>query len=888
MSLLSDVGQRLRALFLRSREERELAEELRFHVEMEEAHRRAGGASESEAAHQSRLALGGVERVKEEVRDARGTRFVEDAVGDVGYTLRALARAPGFAAVVILTLAIGIGGTTAVFSAVDAVVLKPLPYHDPGRLVRLYGTTTTNPAGKGFLSPVYFGAYASQLSRAEGVAAILTYDDQGADIGTGDQARRIRLLYTSANYFNIVGVPPALGTPYSVDDERGPGNEDNIEAGHVVVISRRIWQDAFQSAPDVVGRTLALNGKAYVVAGVMPAGFRDPIAGAVDAWVPIDLTMATDPKEAGNHYLTAIARLRRGVSIEQAQAELTGIAERLARQYPSQQLERARLDPLKEDIVGSASRALELMLGAVGLVLVLVCVNVANLMLVRSSERTTEFAVRSALGAGRPRLVRQLLVESLTLALGGTIAGCVVAWLAMTAIVGLGSGTIPRLSALSLDPRLLAFSLLLAVACAVLFGVAPAIRAARIQPGDALRDQSRGATGSGRSLHLREWLVISQVALALVLTVGAGLLLTSFRTLGNLDLGVQAGHVLTFELNLPDARYDSTARALFAERFARQTAALPGVIAAGGISKLPATGPYHVWGTRALTGPLAGDAQRGNIGAENRVVSGEYFRALQIPVLAGRVFDDRDAPGTPDRVVISRYLADRLFPGIGAVGQSLRSGGRNSQVIGVVGDVAVTNEGMQDAYVYHPHSQFAGDRNWALEQVIRYRGEVAPVEVAVRHALANDDPRLVMYRPMRLDQAIGQGAAQRLFTLQLLVAFAGVALALAALGLFGVLSYGVRLRRREFGIRIALGADRGTVRGMVLRRGLLVTAVGVVIGLGGAVAMSQVIRGVLFDVSPLDPRVLAGAVVFMVLVGAAAAWLPAHRATGVDPRTALQ
>jgi predicted permease len=582
-----------------------------------------------------------------------------------------------------------------------------------------------------------------------------------------------------------------------------------------------------------------------------------------------------------------IARLGSGVSISRAQAELDGISLRLAEQYPQAKDQRARLDPLKEDIVGSSSRALEIMLGAVGLVLILVCVNIANLMLVRGSERAREFAVRSALGAGRTRLLRQLLIESLTLAVAGALAGLMVARLAMSAIVILGSGTIPRLAGLTLDPRLLAFSLALAVGSAVLFGLTPAVHAARTDPGEALAEQSRGSTSGGRSVRTREGLVVSQVALALVLLVGAGLLLASIRALGLVELGIRPANVLTFELHLPEARYDSIARGQFYEAFATQVMSLPGVRAAGGTSKLPATGPYHQWGTMALSGPFAGDDQKRFIGAQNRVVSGDYFAAVEVPVLEGRVFDERDRPGMPDRVVINEYLADRLFPGVRAVGQTLRSGGRNNEVIGVVGNVAITNEGGEDAFVYHAHGQFAGDRPWALTQVVSFTGSARPLEQAIRRVLVNADPRLVMYHPMLLDAAIGRGAAQRRFMLRILITFAAVALAISAVGIFGLLSYGVKLRSREIGIRMALGAERRTIGTMVLRRGLAITGIGVGIGLAGAIALSSVMSAVLFRVSPVDPVVLAGSVAFMGLVAAVAAWLPARRATGVEVRRVL-
>lgn len=820
--------------------------------------------------------------------ERRATRVLAQLRADIGYTLRALRRNGGFAAVVILTLAIGIGGTTAVFSAVDAVLLQPLPYQQPGQLVRLYGTDVNSPAGRNFVSPVHYLAYRSQLSSLEGVAAILTYSETGADVGRADNVRRVRLLPTSANYFDVLRVQPTLGRSYQVADENGSGIEDNIEAAPVVVLSHQLWADQYHADPGVIGRTIEMNGKGYTVTGVMPSGFKDPVAGAVDAWVPMDLSQGRDPREAGNHYLTLIGRLRTGVTLGRAQSELDGLSLRLAEQYPDNKNERAHLYPLKDDIVGGASRSLEIMLGAVGLVLMLVCVNIANLMLVRGSERVREFAVRAALGANRGRLVGQLLVESLTLAVAGAVAGLVVARGAMSAIVALGRGTIPRLSSLTLEPRLLAFALAIATACALIFGLAPAMRAARTQPGDALRDQSRGATSGARSLRLREWLVVTQVAVAFVLLVGAGLLLASFRAIQQVDLGVKTAQVLTFELNLPSARYDSTARARFYEEFAARVAALPGVRAAGGISRLPATGRYHDWGTRALTGPLASDTRRASLGAENRVVSGAYFVAAGIPVVAGRVFDAQDNAGAPDRVVVSKSLADQLFPGVNAVGQSIRTGGRNSEIIGVVGDVAYNNEGTAAPYVYHAHRQFAGDRNWALDQVIATTGPASSLEPAVRQALAADDPQLVMYHPGTLEDAIGRGASQRVFTLRILMTFAALALALAALGLFGVLSYGVKLRHREFGIRMALGAERSSIGAMVLRQGLMVAAVGTAIGLVAALALARLMSSFLFHVAALDPRVLGAAVLFTALIAGAASWIPARRATGVDPRSIMQ
>jgi predicted permease len=878
MSPFTDFFERARALLFRSREERELQEELRFHLDMEAEQNKRAGMSEDEAHRRGHIALGGVERTKEDVRDARGTRYLEDIVGDVSFARRTLARSPGFAIVAILTLAIGIGGTTAVYSAVDAVLVQPLPYQEPGRLVRLYQYFNHNIDQHNFVSPVQFFDYRSKLAAFDGAAALFTYGEAGADVGMGDRVRRIRILHVSSDYFDVVRTRPRLGAPFGRESENG---------APLAIVSDGFWKTELQADPAAVGRTVMLSGVAYTVAGVMPAGYADPLVASVDAWLPGDLREGFDITQANNHYLSVIARLRPGVTIEQAQGELDILGAQLAVRYPQGRDIRARLYPLKEDIVGSASRALEIMLGAVALVLVLVCVNVANLLLVRGSDRAREFAVRSALGAERSRLVRQMLIESLTLALAGDLAGLVVARLAMSAIVALGSGSIPRLAELHLDPRLLAFSVVIATVCAVGFGMAPALRAARTQPGDVLRDESRGSTGGVGHIRLREWLVVSQVALAFVLLAGAGLLLASARQISQVELGVKPAGAFVFELSLPYARYDSTARARTYEEIAKKIEQLPGVVASGGVSKLPATGDYNSWGMTVLSGPLNG-SKEGNSEAENRIISGDYFKAAGIPVVEGRAFDARDDNVAPDRVIVSASLAKKMFPGIRALGQRLETGGHKSEIIGVAGDVSTNAEGAEAAYIYHAHTQFSGDRVWSLTQIVRTVGDPDAMRGNVRRLIADVDPLLVMHRPSLFSEAIGRGEAERAFTLRILASFAVVALALSALGIFGVLSYGVRLRSKEFGIRMALGAGAGEIRRMVLRQGLTVTAIGIAAGLVGAVALSRLMSSLVFRVSTLDPVVLAGAAAFMIAIASFAAYLPARRATSVDPRAALQ
>lgn len=878
VSIWSDLSERLRALLLRRREEQDLDEELRFHVAMEAERHRAAGLDDVEARRRSAIALGGTEQVKEQVRDARGTRSIEDIVGDLRYAVRGLRKNPGFALVAVLIIAIGIGGTTAVFSAVDAVLLQPLPYQEPGQLVRLYQYEGDAPY-KGFVSPVHYLAYRSQLASIQGAAGVLTYSETGADIGGSDHPERIRLLPVSADYFGVTRVHPVFGRGFTADEEVG---------APVVVLSHALWVREMGADPAAIGRTLQMSGKAYTVVGVMPPGFEDPLTGHVDAWVPIDLTEGRDPGNANDHWISVIARLRPGVSIGAAQNELDALGARLRQQLVRGTRARAVLYPLKADIVGGASLSLELMLGAALLVLVLVCVNVAGLLLVRSSERAKEFAVRAALGAGRTRLVRQLLIESLVLALAGDAAGLLLARLAMSGIVAMNAGSIPRLTTLTLDPRLLAFSVAIATLSAVFFGLAPALRAARTEPGDVLRQQARGASGSAAEGRFRTALVVSQVALAFVLLVGAGLLIASFRRLRQVDLGVVPDRALVFDLQLPAARYDSLARARFYEELAHRIEEIPGVRAAGGVSRLPATGDYHSWGTTALSGPLVGTmaGDRGDI--DQRIVSGDYFRAAGIRVLSGRTFDAGDVAGAPDRVVVSQNFAKLFYPGLDPLGQRLKTGGHESVIIGVAADVAIDPEGVPAYYVYHPHTQWSGDRNWALAQVIATDGPPVAVEPAVRRVLASLDPQLVMYHPTTLADAIGRGTATRVFTLRILVTFAAVALLLAGLGLFGILSYTVRLRAREIGIRMALGAGRGEVRAMVLRRGLTIAAIGIGIGLLGAVLLARVMASLVFKMSPLDPSVLAAAILFMGCVAATAAYLPAWRATTVDPREVLQ
>ena len=505
-------------------------------------------------------------------------------------SIRSLLRRPGFLVTSVLTIALGVGGTTAVFSAMDAVVLQPLPFQSPGQLVRIYQNAVNDPNGRGYVTVVHYLTFRRESALLQSVAAINTYDQSGGDIGSGNDVRRIRTLQVSADYFETLRTPPALGRAFTRDEENGPNSDEGLGSPNII-LSHALWRDRFNRDPRVLGTTLVMSGVPFTVVGVMPAGFADPIAGpGIEAWIPLDVTTGNDLNNINNHWLTLIGRVRPGVSIEQAHAELDGVTERLSAPYPPRHDDRTALVPLKEDVVGQAAKSLGLMLGAVGLVLLLVCVNVANLQLVRASERAREFAVRAALGAGRSRLLKQLLAESLILASVGAALGLVVARLGMGALKALGSASIPRLAGMSLDWRILGFVILVSALAAILFGLAPAWHASHTDPGDALRGSGRSTTGDRTQGRLRTSLVVSQVALAFVLLSSAGVLLASFRALAETPLGIAPDSVLTFRVNLPDARYDSTGRVALHEALDARIEALPGVRAAGAVSWLPASG----------------------------------------------------------------------------------------------------------------------------------------------------------------------------------------------------------------------------------------------------------------------------------------------------------
>jgi len=795
---------------------------------------------------------------------------------DVRDAARALRQQPAFAAVAMVTLALGIGANTAVFSVLNSVILAPLPYDHPEQLVRIYTASVEDRSQRFFHTVPDILDVRDQVGAFASMGIMYTYREVGRDLTAGGGTARVRVLPVSANYFRTLRVTPLLGRTFTPDEERGDV--------HRILLSHALWSSFSGRDPDIIGRTIEVDGAAFEVVGVMRPGFLDVVTGEAAAWVPLNLERAGNSRD--NHYLSAIGRLAPGVTVAQAQAEVDAVMSRIAQEFPRTNERRTMtVVPLHDDVVGASSTALYVLMGAAGLVLLIACLNVANLFLARSIARTRETAIRTALGAGRARLVAQRLTESLLVALGGGLIGSVVAYAGVRFLLSVSPESLARAEEVGFDPWLLGFAVATTVLTGVLFGVAPAVRAARVDPADALHESSRGNSGGRASRRARSVLVATQVAVALVLLVGAGILIRSFVALQHVDLGFTADRVETFEVHLGSERYsDPERRVALHTALQERLRAIPGVARVGATSWLPANGPYHEWGY----GYLDDAGQRQWTSAMIRVIDGDYLEAMGIPLLRGREFAAGDRLDTDDVALISRSLADRVYGARDPLGQPFRTGGKEFTVVGVVGDVAVETNGTQFATIYLSHDQFADDRTWALTYVVRTSVPPAQIVEPARRALAAIDPTLVLYHARPMQDILARHRARDRFTLLLMATFAAVALTLAAVGVYGVLSYAVSQRTHEIGVRMALGAQPTQVRAIVLRQAILVAGIGMIVGLGGALISSRLLESLVFGVSTRDPVVFGGVVLALSAVVVAAGAIPARRATRVDPLEALR
>ena len=843
-----------------------------------------------DARAQAARQFGNVTWHREEIHRMNGVPWIDAMVQDLRYAFRQLRRGPGFSAVVVGTLALGIGGTTAVFSVMHAVLLAPLPYAQADRLVRIYQEEPGKPDTRRAVSAPQFRMVRGEAASFAEVGARYIRDDLGLELSQGGKGQRLRIVMVTSDYFRTLHSDEFHGPGFHKEDERSAARREDRSGTRRVVLSNAAWGARFNGDPALVGTTIRLSAEPYEVAGIAPPGFEDPIAGAVDAWVPYDLDGDTLSE---NNSLAVFGRLRTGVSMAQALAELAVLSESAKQRWPNAKASGIVALPLQYDVAAPARNLLQLLVVAVGLVLLVACVNVANLVLVRATGRVQEFAVRAALGSSRSRLARQLMVESLVLAGFGGIAGLALASLGVDVLQTLGRDALPRLDSVGFNPVVLLFAAVVTMATALACGVFPALRLARSDPNGALMQHSRSATGTRRQGRLRSGLAAAQLALALALLAGAGVLSVSFYQLTKVDLGFRVDRVLTFDVNLPSVRYDAARRAVFQEDLARRLAAIPGVTGAGGTSRLPATGSFHPWPLYIETGPLAGTRVPQPQDPQHRTVSGEFFKALSIPVLAGRTFDDRDDASAPMRAVVSANLARIAFPGVpleSVVGQRIAVLGRKNtrEIIGVVGDATIDVYGKPTAAIYSAHRQYASNRNWALTHVVATDDAPERVLPAVRAVVAALDPELAVYRAMAMTEVVGRGASRERFALVLMTAFAGVALALAAIGLYGVLAYTVRQRTPEIGIRMALGATGEQVRALVFRQAAHVLGVGLVAGTAGALVMGRWLSSLVFQVSAWDVRILAATALLLTMTALVAAWMPARRAARIQPRIAMQ
>jgi len=811
---------------------------------------------------------------------------MESLISDLRYAARKLLRAPVFTIVAVTTLALAIGATTAVYSIVDGVILKPLPFLAPQQLVRL---ESTNSQGQPFpLSPPDFADIREQGRSFVGMAQ---FAPGAANFATGgSEPVRLDRLTVAPNFFSVLGLAPRNGR-FFVEGEGEQGSPN------VVVISERLWHSRFGGKPNIVGETVSLDERSYTIVGVAPETATYPQV--VDLWTPRLIKAAEDPDARGAHQFYAIARLRDGVAIERARDEVATIAKRLAEQYPQTNTGfGATVTGLQEQLVGNVRGILFAILGAVGFVLLIACANVANLLLVRASARSGEMAVRTALGAGTGRIVRQLLTEALLLAVAGAAIGVVLAMWVVNGIVALGPQLLPRLSEVSVNGRVLAVSAVVSLLTGSLFGLVPALYAARPDIATMLRESVRGSSRGGMN-RLRSGLVVAEMALAVVLLVGAGLLIRSFATLVRVDTGFRAENVVTFDLSLPAAKYArDDARIAAMSTLTSRLAALPGSEKVGVTNGRP-LGRMLMMTMFDVVGQPPNDPAHRTI-VEVHPASPSFFDAMGIAVAKGRVYDEAENRRDGHQVlVINEEMARRYFPGQNPIGKEITLGMSYNQpltptdttpvhgeIVGIVGDVK--QRGLSgDAFpmVYLPYNALPGT---LTSIVVRSSAPTSVVEAAIRAEVRAVDANLPVVGLKTMTEVVSQSVATPRFYMLMLAAFAGIALVLAAIGIYGVISYTVAQRVRELGIRIALGASRGAVIGGVLGNGLRLTLAGVALGLIAAFGLTRLIRSLLFGVAAADAITFAAVAVLLVAIAVLASWLPARRAAAVDPLVAMR
>lgn len=864
-------------LLSRKRMEAELEKELRFHVEQHTSDLMAQGLGAEEARRQAILALGGLDQVKEKCRDARGTRWVAEFIQDLHYAGRRLRGNPVFAAVCILTLALGIGASTAILSAVHTVLFEALPYPEAGRVVMIWDSYNN-----GKRLDVTFGSYRELAERSRSFQAVAVMRSWQPTLLGEAEPERLDGQRVSASYFQVLGVAPALGRNFEPSD-------DLLNGPKVAILSDGLWRRRFGGDAAIVGKPITLNGDTYTVIGIMPRGFENVLAPAAEAWTTLQYDMSQD--RAWGHHLRMAARLRPDVDRERARHELNMIAQTVMQEYPRPpwaSLQQGLIvNSLQDDITDDVKPVLLAILGAAMLLLAIACVNVTNLLLARGAQRRGEFAIRAALGAGRLRLIRQLLTETLLLAALGGGLGLMLAHLGISAFVALSPPGLPRADVIGIDSSVFAFSAGLTTLIGLMVGVMPALTLSRSQLHIGLQQSSRRTTGH----HLmRRSFVVAEVALAFVLLVSAGLMMRSLQRFFAIAPGFETSELITMQVQLSGHRFDkeSATHQFYSEALAA-VRHLPGVRAAAFTSQLPISGDDQVYGVQFESSPTQ-KAEEGR-GVFRYAVSPGYFETMDIPLRHGRLLTNQDLADAPRVALISESLARRSFPNEDALGQRLHVGPNTGPwytIVGIVGDVKQRSlaEDWAEA-VYLPTTQWHfADR--VLWLVARADSDAAALVPSIKKAIWSVDKDQPIVRIATMEDRLAASAASRRFALILFQAFGLVALVLAATGIYGLLSGSVTEQIREIGVRLALGATRANILMMVFRQGLALTGLGLAIGLSAAMATSRLIFSLLFGISRLDPIAYLGVSLLLVAVSVMACLLPAWRAARVDPAITLR
>src|SRR5215469_12884604 len=863
----------------------DLERELQADLELEEEEQREKGLSPEDARYAARRAFGNTALIREETHEAWGWAQFERLFQDLRYAMRRLGRSPGFTFATALILAVGIGSTTAVFSLVNAVLLRPLPFPESDRLVWVIQQDHSLPgnAAEALSYPDYFD-WRAQNHTLEGLAS---YRDGTVTMQLKGESERLEVETVSANFFAVLGARPMLGRDFRWDDEK-PGH-------HVAMLSYSFWQSQLGSANDIIGKSIRMSDHDYTVVGVMPTGFQFPVENPAPVlWTSLaDDAEGKNPptKERGFDVLGVIGRLRPGTTTTQVKADLSVIAANLARLYPdnNKQYSSALVEPELAHMIGDTRPALRVLFAAVSLVLLLVCANVAGLLLARGSRRNAEFAVRAAIGASRMAIIRQLLLESLVLSLSGGLAGIGLAFGLIHAMLNLMPLKIPRMQGTSVDGRVLVFVLVVSLVTGLLFGAFPAWRLSCSAPARALGEGSRTVT-SGKAQHrLHNGLVVAQTAICMVLLIGSGLLMRSFLRILDVDPGFDRKNVLTSRVGVSFDQLKHDQHYVFYQQLLGRISALPGVQAASAGWPLPMTDSSATVSFNIQGRPVAqGDEPSASLG----VAMPGYFKTMGIPLIAGRAFGEEDGLKGPPTIIINLAFAKKYFPGENPVGQHIEVRAGDDvfehpvrEVVGVVGNIR--RKGLTadtDPQYYLPYAQAVITNPYL---VVRTNGDPDAIQNAIRTAVRALDRNVPVYQVATMEDRLSKSAAQPRFQAFLFTSFAAIALVLAAVGLYGLLSYVVAQRSMEIGLRLALGAQRSQVLAMIVRRGLLLTLAGVGSGMAISALLTRLVSGMLFHVSPTDPLILMVTALLLLVVSAAASSVPACHAACLDPMKTL-